>query len=240
MLYPPVGFAHRGAKAYAPENTLEAFDLALRLGATGLESDVWLTSDGVAVLDHDGVVGDRRKKKPINEVTRAELPDHIPTLADLCSRHMAAGYHLSLDVKDPTAGPAVIETVRQHAPALLPQLWLCSPDLQLVASWRSLVPDDTHLVWSTRFEAIRVQPERQVATMRDLGVDTFNMHHTEWNGGLVALFHRFDRLVLAWDVQFEHQLDKLLTMGVDGVFSDWSDRMMEAIAKLPPNPQIRI
>ena len=49
-------FGHRGARAHAPENTLESFALALRLGATGLESDVWLTADGVPVLDHDGVV----------------------------------------------------------------------------------------------------------------------------------------------------------------------------------------
>ena len=59
LLVPPVAFAHRGARAHAPENTLEAFRLALRLGATGLESDVWLTSDGVPVLDHDGVSGGR-------------------------------------------------------------------------------------------------------------------------------------------------------------------------------------
>ena len=55
-LDPPIGFAHRGAKAHAPENTIAAFQLALRLGATGLESDVWLTAEGIPVLDHDGVV----------------------------------------------------------------------------------------------------------------------------------------------------------------------------------------
>ena len=51
-------FAHRGASANAPENTIAAFELALGLGATGLESDVWLTADGVAVLDHDGFADD--------------------------------------------------------------------------------------------------------------------------------------------------------------------------------------
>ena len=62
-LRPPIGFAHRGAKANAPENTIEAFELAVRLGATGIESDVWMTSDGVAVLDHDGVVGRRPRRR---------------------------------------------------------------------------------------------------------------------------------------------------------------------------------
>ena len=43
----PIMFAHRGARAHAPENTLEAFALGLRLGATGIESDVWLTRDQI-------------------------------------------------------------------------------------------------------------------------------------------------------------------------------------------------
>ena len=63
MLHPPIAFAHRGASAHAQANTLEAFRLGLRLGATGLESDVWLTADGIPVLDHDGYVrhGVRRR-----------------------------------------------------------------------------------------------------------------------------------------------------------------------------------
>ena len=62
---PPIAFAHRGARAHAPENTLGAFTLALRLGATGLESDVWLTADGEAVLDHDGLAGGRLRRRRI-------------------------------------------------------------------------------------------------------------------------------------------------------------------------------
>ena len=96
---PPIGFAHRGARAHAPENTLEAFALAVRLGATGLESDVWLTRDGEAVLDHDGVVRQGLRKRRIAELDRADLPEHIPTLEEL---YAAVGTELdiSLDVKD--------------------------------------------------------------------------------------------------------------------------------------------
>src|SRR5436190_14565205 len=80
---PPIAFAHRGARAHAPENTIEAFKLALRLGASGLESDVWLTADGVPVLDHDGVVRRRLRARPIAGIARADLPPHIPALAEL-------------------------------------------------------------------------------------------------------------------------------------------------------------
>src|SRR5258706_10404339 len=102
LLVPPIAFAHRGARAHAPENTLEAFSLALRLGATGLESDVWCTSDGVAVLDHDGQAGSRLRRRKIRDVTRAQLPAHIPTLDELYAE-CGTDYELSLDVKDPAA-----------------------------------------------------------------------------------------------------------------------------------------
>lgn len=46
-------FAHRGASAYAPENTLEAFQLALQQGAHGVELDVHLTRDGELIVAHD-------------------------------------------------------------------------------------------------------------------------------------------------------------------------------------------
>ena len=82
LVQPPLAFAHRGARAHAPENTLEAFTLALRLGATGLESDVWITADAEPVLDHDGVAGGRLRRRPIRTVDRADLPPHVPTLAE--------------------------------------------------------------------------------------------------------------------------------------------------------------
>ena len=49
-------FAHRGASGYAPENTLEAFALAIRQGADGIELDVQLSSDGVPVVIHDETI----------------------------------------------------------------------------------------------------------------------------------------------------------------------------------------
>ena len=50
---PPKVFAHRGASAYAPENTLPAFALAARQGADGIELDVHLSKDGELVVIHD-------------------------------------------------------------------------------------------------------------------------------------------------------------------------------------------
>ena len=130
MERPPIGFAHRGARADAPENTLEAFRLARRLGAMALESDVWLTSDGVPVLDHDGVVG-KVRRRPIASVPRAELPDHIPSLAELYDE-VGTDVDLSLDIKDAAAFDATVAVAAAAGQGALPRLWLCHPDWELV------------------------------------------------------------------------------------------------------------
>ncbi len=225
LLETPIAFGHRGAKGYAPENTLEAFALGLKLGANGLESDVWVTADGIPVLDHDGLV--KRsfgRGKPISGYRRAELPAHIPSLADLLER-CGSSYHLSLDLKDPASGQAVIDVVREAAPAMLPRLWLCS------SSWETLLPlrdQGARLVDSTGLQKIKEGAERRAATLAANGIDALNMHHRDWSGGLVVLLHRFNRVAFGWDMQEPHILERSLRMGLDGVYSDFPDRMMDA------------
>lgn len=219
-------FAHRGAKAHAPENTLEAFELALKLGATGLESDVWLTADGVAVLDHDGVVKKGVRKRPISQITRAELPEHIPSLDELLAR-CGTGYHLSLDLKDPATATPIVEVVRRHDPAMLPRVWLCEPDLDRAVELRGEL-DDVRILQTTRLDRIKEGPERRAVHLARHGVDGINLHRTDWNGGLVVLFHRFDLVAFGWDMQHEHELRPSLRMGLDAVYSDWVDVMVDA------------
>jgi len=221
----PIGFAHRGARADAPENTIEAFALALQLGAEGLESDVWLTSDGVAVLDHDGLVRGGLRGRPIAEVPRSQLPAHIPTLAGL---YEACGtdFELSLDVKDAAAGPTVVAVARDVGAE--DRLWLCHHHLDVVASWRPLSAG-ARLVDSTRLRRIKEGVERRAARHAELGVDAVNMHASDWSAGLVALWHRFDRRAFGWDAQQPRVLATLIGIGIDGVYSDHVDRMVAAI-----------
>jgi glycerophosphoryl diester phosphodiesterase len=233
LLDPPIGFAHRGARAYAQENTLEAFALGLKLGATGLESDVWITSDGQAVLDHDGVVRRRGRKLPIAEVERRSLPAHIPTLEELLE-HCRGPFELSLDIKDPLAIEATVAAIRTTRPSLESHVWLCHPDVDLVASWRTLT--HARLVNSTRLIKMKEGVERRSAHLKNIGIDALNLHHTDWTGGFVALVHRFDRFALGWDMQFDYVLEDGLRMGLDGVFSDYPDRMVDAFNHYRTSP----
>lgn len=227
LLDPPIMFAHRGARAHAPENTIEAFELALRLGATGLESDVWLTSDGIPVLDHDGVIRRNRfSKRSIGLLRRDELPRHIPALTDLFET-CGTGYHLSLDLKDRESGRAVIEATRRVAPELVGRLWLCDPSIDALIALRA-EHADVRLIQSTRLARIDEGAERRAANLTAAGIDGINLRRLDWNGGLVALFHRFERIAFGWDVQHEHQLRPAYRMGLDAVYSDHVDRMVDA------------
>lgn len=223
---PPIAFAHRGARAHAPENTLDAFRLALKLGATGLESDVWLTRDGDAVLDHDGVVRSGLRRRKIADCRRTQLPSHIPSLAelyDVCGTEFA----LSLDVKDPAAVTATLAA--SDAVGATERLWLCHPDWELLQTWR---PRNAavKLVDSTRLRKVGEGAERRAASLADAGIDALNMHWTDWNLGLVTLMHRFDRCAFAWDAQQSRALELTFSYGIDAVYSDHVDRLMTALS----------
>jgi glycerophosphoryl diester phosphodiesterase len=223
---PPLAFAHRGDRAHAPENTLAAFQQALRKGATGLESDVWVTADGVAVLDHDGIVTTRFRKRAIKEHTHAQLPGHIPSLGDLYAT-CGTGFAFSLDLKDADALDAVLGTCR--AAESSSQMWLCSPDWEFLATHRGKA-HDIHLVDSTRLKRLKDGPERHGARIAQAGIDAINMHYTDWTAGLTALFHRFERTCFGWDAQHDRIIRELVDLGIDGLYCDDTAKMMAVLS----------
>jgi glycerophosphoryl diester phosphodiesterase len=225
---PPIAFAHRGARADAPENTIEAFTLAVELGATGLETDVWLTADGVAVLDHDGAVRTGLRRRPIAGTPVAALPATMPTLAQLYEA-VGCDLDISVDVKDPAAAGTVVAVARAAGgDDALRRLWLCSPDWRTAASWRELSPA-VRLVDSTRRRHVKEGVEKRASVLAEAGVDALNMHYTDWSGGLTTLVHRFGIHSFAWDCQFERVVAKMLVAGVDGVYSDNVREMAAAL-----------
>ncbi len=216
----------------AQENTLIAFDLAIRLGATGLESDVWLTADGHAVLDHDGTLGRWPRRRWIAEVNRAELPEHIPTLAEFYD-HVGTGHPLSLDMKDPAVFTAVVETARNASGGAEDNLWMCHWELDQLRGWREHT--SAKLVDSTRLSKIKEGPERRANELRNLGIEAINLRQNDWSGGLVTLFHRYDRMAFGWDAQHQREIAGLVDAGIDGVFSDHVDRLSETINRFFPS-----
>ena len=107
-------FAHRGASGYAPENTLEAFALAITQGADGIELDVQLTKDGIPVVIHDETIDRVTEKKGwVKDYTLKELkkltvlknkfPEYsvakIPTLEEVLDAVKASGIQVNIELK---------------------------------------------------------------------------------------------------------------------------------------------
>ncbi len=106
-------WAHRGASAYAPENTLEAFKMAIEQKADGIELDVQLTKDGELVVVHDewlervsngeGFVKDYTLKelKELNfNKTHPEFPEaKIPTLREVYELMKTTDMDINVELK---------------------------------------------------------------------------------------------------------------------------------------------
>lgn len=229
----PITFAHRGARAQAPENTLEAFRQALEAGVDGLETDAWTAADGEVVLVHDAFVKVRRvgivsTRLRVAATTSDELARHdVPRLRDLY-QELGTDYELSIDLKDATVGPLVLDAAGAHGdPA---RLWLCSPSRRALAALRDL-GTDAHMVHSTTRTRFADSLERHAADLAAQRIDAINFHHSEWTKGLVALFHRFDVRAFAWDTQEVRHIRAMLGYGVDALYCDHVHRLVATVAE---------
>ena len=106
-------WAHRGASAYAPENTLEAFELAVKMGADGVELDVHLTKDGHLAVCHDETIQRvTGEKGTIRGMTLAELKTYdfgalfpayrgakMPTLEEVYELLAPTGLTVNVELK---------------------------------------------------------------------------------------------------------------------------------------------
>lgn len=227
----PIAFAHRGASGYAPENTIEAFRLALEQGATGLESDAWLAADGVVVLVHDRIIKARGERIDVTRTTSADLAAFgVPTLAALYTELEAAGRAataLSLDLEDPAvAEPTIAAAERARAIGLL---WACHDDLGFLAGLRAR-SDEVRLVCSTRPERVEDGVPALMDRLTAQRIDALNMHWRDWDAALVERCHENGLAAFGWDAQDRATMDRLLALGVDGIYSDFPDRLVAAIS----------
>ena len=168
MLQLPKVVGHRGAMAYVPENTLESFREAHRRGATWVEMDVKLTSDGVPVVMHD----DSLKRttgvdRLAAETPAAELPASVPTFEQAIACFGELGLGCNIEIKpckgrEEETARVTVATLRRLWPASLPTPLLSSfKDASLAAAReaapefaRALLIDELKDDWQDRARAI--------------------------------------------------------------------------------------
>jgi glycerophosphoryl diester phosphodiesterase len=226
--YNVITFAHRGARLEHPENTLRAFRRARELGASGLETDVWLSADGEVVCTHDATIRRGIKRARIGSTSAADLAAgfEVPRLSDVYDE-LGTDFDFSIDVKTDNAAEPLLEVARRYG--ALERLWLCSPSVDLLRRLRG--EPAVNLVHSTPRRAIDVPLERHAASLSEIGVNVMNLHHTEWTAGLVSLFHRFGLKAFAWDAQEVRHIRGVLKMKVDAIYCDRPDRMVATVGE---------
>jgi glycerophosphoryl diester phosphodiesterase len=219
-----IGFAHRGgASARHLQNTMVAFRRSLEEGATGIESDVALTADGVPVLIHPGVLA--RLRRPVARLRRDELPVQVPSVEDVF-RELGPRLDLSFDMAAPAAVGRVVALARAHGDPS--RLWLTYWRLDVIAHWRRRFPD-VRLVFPTLF--LRTKGgSRRAAGLRAAGVDALNLYHRGCTPSRAAIAHDAGLLLFGWGARTQGAAARTLRHGADGVFCDDTAGMMAAIA----------
>jgi glycerophosphoryl diester phosphodiesterase len=227
--------AHRGASAYAPENSLEAFSKAAEMGADMVEIDIRVTVDGVPVVSHDstlkrvfGVDG------VIAEKTLAELHaltppgvEPIPTFDDVAHACSMREVGLYLDIKDynDDMGAKVLKSLDRYG--LLNYSIAGSFDLDTLVYLKALEPK---LMTSILFGAVKLDP---VGLAQAIGADyvhpCWERHsaqpHTLLTPEWVKRVHDAGYGIVCWHEERPEEIAALRALGVDAICSDTPDRL---------------
>lgn len=257
--------AHRGGRALAPENTIAAFDRGLSLGADGLELDVHLSRDGIAVVHHDptlerttnltGALADRTA----SELAQADAGYHcrpadgfpfrgqhigIPSLDDVLRRY--PDVPIVIEMKDNTLELArtTIDSVRRSG--AVERVCLGSFGLRVLREARRLAPE---VATSAAREEVRWALYRSwcrwpVRPSSRTGYDGYQVpERSGWTRVVSRQFvddaHGAGLGVQVWTVDREEDATRLLEWGVDGLITDRPDVIVPLVRYRSTRPERR-
>lgn len=224
----PIAVAHQGGAKENPANTMVAFEHAIALGYRYLDADVRVTADGVLVVFHDATLDDgtdrsgRIARLPWEEVRRARVAgrEPIPRLDDLLAAWPEA--RVNLEVKGRTPVEAVAELIERTGS--LERVCLNSfLDRPVQRLRRRLGPrlctsfGTLSLAWF-RVASLGLIPRRVVVGCAQIPVRLGPIRVADRR--FLDAAHGLGLKVLAWTIDDENEMERLLDLGVDGILSD--------------------
>jgi len=233
--------AHRGASGNAPENTLAAFRKAVALGATFIETDLQLSRDARFVAIHDATVNRTTNGQgAVHDMALADLRkldagswfgsefagERIPTLEEIFEFSKKNDVVFYLEIKPGAAWGgehALVGALRESGE--IPRAVVISFDAGIVLNLRKIEPTlMTGLLYDGQIEnplekAVEIGA-RQVAVRGDLVTPA-----------LIAQARKKDLQVVCWTVNHPAHMRMLAAAGVDGIMSDYPDRLVAAVRK---------
>ncbi|MFH6961614.1 glycerophosphodiester phosphodiesterase [Flavobacterium plurextorum] len=221
--------AHRGAKAYEPENTLQAFQKALDLNSDGIELDVHLSSDEQIIVIHDETIDRTTNGKGlVNTFSLSELKSflidrkyQIPTLKEVFDL-VDKKCFINIELKGLGTPIKVVQLIEEY---ILDKNWnynhfiISSFDWNMLEETSNLNPKipigvlteenlDTALAFAEKVKAKAIHPDFQL-------LNTENVSEIQEKGFLV----------LPWTVNHEEDIQKVKSYKVNGIISDNPDKI---------------
>jgi len=243
----PRVIAHRGFSGVAPENTLAAIQKAIDLGADMAEIDVLLSRDRRVVVIHDATV-DRTTdgRGPVADLSLKELRhldagswfsdefagEKLPTLAevlDLVRGRILLNVEIKTEaVTSEIEGGIVERVLRLIAERQMDdQVMLSSFDPEALRQARQL---DASIRTATLYNKKLHRGMGPLEIMAAVGSNGFNLSARQLDADILRVCHRQRRPVAVYTVDEPAKMKRLIAMGVDAIFTNRPDRMLELLA----------
>lgn len=237
----PLVFGHSGAQAYAPPNTLPAFELAVQQGAHGTELDVHRSKDGYPVVIHDFTVdASTSGSGRVTDLTLAELktldagswyaPEFagvtIPTLDEIFES-VGKTLFINVEIKSlsqDTDGieQVVADCIRRHH--MQERVFVSCFNPLALRRFRAILPDVP-----LGFLYGEASPEMVYTLMQDFVVEALHPQDSLIDAALVTKAHETGQRVNAWTVNDPVRARVLRDYGVDCIMTDAPDKLLIAL-----------
>ena len=219
----PLLLGHRGASAFAPENTMAAFELAIEQGAVGIEFDVQVTRDGIPVIIHDDTVD--RTTDGTGSVTSMSFAEtqaldagdgqKIPTLAELLTTFQdRILYNLEIknaDQQDKGAERAILAELEKHE--LAANILISSFNEGALRRVKSMAGPK----WPVAYLWVHTPSEQ---TRHALRAVADHPYHKIIDAEYMAWAKNAGLLVNTWTVDSPEDAERLVSLGVTGIITN--------------------
>ncbi len=200
---------HRGAKGH-PENTLPSFELAIELGADGVELDVRRSGDGHLVVVHSSVVGSLAvKSNPFAKFRELRDGYEIPLFEDVL-KQLSGRTFLDIELKEPGFEEEAIELIKRHGDPS--NAMISGFDTTMLNKVSELLPD---IPLGYIYNRTHDEGSRHNSPI-DFVIPQFRLASRQ----LIEEVHDEELQVFAWTVNEEAEMRRLADRGVDGIITD--------------------
>lgn len=211
---------HRGAAKH-PENTVPAFEAALEAGADGVELDVRKSGDGLLVVIHSSVVGSRTvQSTPYEKFKKLRGGHQVPLFEDVL-KQFGRQTTLDIELKEEGIEAQAVELIKQYT----------DPEKMVVSAF------DTNSLLKVH----ELLPEVQLGFIYNRTQDEESRHNCPVSvvipqfrlasRELIEEVHDEGLKVWAWTVNDNAEIKRLLTLGVDGLITDYPEKVAAVLGR---------